>query len=336
MQRHRPCGSAAFGSDWPVYHHDGLGGGVDPSGTDLSPATVAWTSAALDGPIFGEPLVEAGRVVVATENDTVYELAPDTGAVIWSTHIGTAVPSGDLPCTDISPIVGITGTPVIDPTRGEVFAVTDELVGSSAQHYLVGLDLYTGAVLLHQAISLPGRTSSPSCSGPASRSMTATWWRAFGGNSGDCGNYHGWVISIPEGGGTQRSPSRSPRRRTTARARCGWAERHRSSTRSGNIWFATGNSAFSSSSDTYDNSDGVIELNSGLVEQQFFAPSTWYSDNGSDLDLGSSSPVFLGSGLVLQAGQVPEGVRPVERRARRSRGAARLGRLVLRCRRGRR
>ncbi len=117
----RTSGPDVFTSDWPVYHHDGLGGGTDPAGTDLSPASAAWTSPPLDGQIFGEPLVEAGRVVVATENDTVYALSPDSGAVIWSTHVGTAVPSGDLPCTDISPSVGITGTPVIDPTRGEVF-----------------------------------------------------------------------------------------------------------------------------------------------------------------------------------------------------------------------
>src|SRR5580698_11207318 len=33
-----------------------------------------------------------------------------------------------------SPSVGITGTPVIDAARGEVFAVTDEAAGRSEEH----------------------------------------------------------------------------------------------------------------------------------------------------------------------------------------------------------
>jgi len=292
----------AFGSDWPVYHHDPLGSGVDTSGTDLTPASVAWTSAALDGRIFGEPLVEAGRVVVATENDTVYALNPDTGAVTWSTHVGTAVPSRHLPCGDISPVVGITGTPVIDPTRSEVFAVSDELAGSSAQHYLVGLDLATGAVLLHQAISLPGSDQLAQLQRTGLTLDDGNVVAGFGGNAGDCGNYHGWVVSVPEGGGTEQSfeVASAPGDSQGAVWMGGAAPIVDTS---GNIWVATGNSAFSTSSDTYDNSDGVIELNSALVEQQFFAPSSWYTDNGSDLDLGSSSPVLLGSGLVFQAGK---------------------------------
>jgi len=71
----------------------------------------------------------------------------------------------------------------------------------------------------------------------------------------------------------------------------------------GNIWFATGNSAFGSASDPYDYSDSVIELNSSLYREQYFAPSTWPSDNAADLDLGSSSPAILAGGLVFQAGK---------------------------------
>jgi outer membrane protein assembly factor BamB len=263
---------------------------------------VAWTSTALDGAIFGEPLVEAGRVVVATENNTVYALAPDNGAVMWSTHVAAAVPSGDLPCGDISPTVGITGTPVIDPGRSEVFAVTDELVGGSAQHYLVGFDLSTGVVLLHQAISLPGSDQSAQLQRTGLALDGGNVVAGFGGNAGDCGNYHGWVVSIPEGGGAEASfEVASPSGDGQGAVWMGGAAPIVDS--SGHVWIATGNSAFSSSTDAYDNSDGVIELNSGLVEQQFFAPSTWFSNNHVDADLGSSSPVLLGSNLVFQAGK---------------------------------
>ena len=113
-------------ASWTVYHGNALGTGADPSGVTFNPPSPAWTSAALDGQVYGEPLEATGRVFVATENDTVYALAADTGAILWSTHVGTPVPSGDLPCGDINPQVGITGTPVVDAARGEIFAVADE------------------------------------------------------------------------------------------------------------------------------------------------------------------------------------------------------------------
>jgi len=298
---------AAFGSDWPVYHQNDEGSGVDPSGTDLSPATAAWTSAPLDGDIFGEPLVESGRVVVATENDTVDELAADTGAVLWSTHIGTAVPSGNLPCGDISPTVGITGTPVVDAGRGEVFAVTDEASGASAVHYLVGLDLYTGAVLLHQPVSLPGVDPLAELQRTGLNLDDGNVVFGFGGNDGDCGNYHGFVVSIPEGGGPQQTfeVAAAPGDLEGAVWMGGAAPEVDGQ---GDVWFASSNSAFSSSSDAYDDSDGVIELSPSLHVVQAFAPSTWYSDNGSDFDLGSSSPALVpGDGLVFQAGKSHNG-----------------------------
>ena len=67
------------------------------------------------------------RIYVATENDTVYALSASTGKVVWSRHLATPVPASSLPCGDITPSVGITGTPVIDPARAEIFVVADEL-----------------------------------------------------------------------------------------------------------------------------------------------------------------------------------------------------------------
>ena len=107
-----------------MYHGDPAGSGA-AAASGVNTGSRAWTSAALDGEIYGEPLVSAGRVYVATENNTVYALSAATGAVAWSRHLATPVPSGSLPCGDIAPTVGITGTPVIDPARGEIFVVAD-------------------------------------------------------------------------------------------------------------------------------------------------------------------------------------------------------------------
>lgn len=112
---------------WTVYHDDPAGSGVAVGVGSVDTAARAWTSPTLDGKLYGEPLVSGERVYMATEDDTVYALSAATGAIAWSTRLGTPVPSGRLPCSNITPTVGITGTPVIDEARHEIFVVADEL-----------------------------------------------------------------------------------------------------------------------------------------------------------------------------------------------------------------
>src|SRR5512135_3666146 len=89
--------SPSRAGSWTVYHGNPAGRGVSTApGTVTTPAP-AWASPALDGQIYGEPLVSAGRIYVATENDTVYALSPATGQVAWSRHLATPVPASSLP-----------------------------------------------------------------------------------------------------------------------------------------------------------------------------------------------------------------------------------------------
>ncbi len=150
-----------------MYHGNPLGTGADSSGVTFNPPNPAWKSPVLDGQIYGEPLEATGRVFVATENDTVYALAANTGAVLWSTHVGTPVPSGDLPCGDISPTVGITGTPVVDVARGEIFAVADELSNGTPSHVPGRTEhLHRHLVDLDGRQSRRDRTRLTSCNAP--------------------------------------------------------------------------------------------------------------------------------------------------------------------------
>ena len=93
--------------------------GVDASGNPFSPAAPAWTSPSFDGQLYGQPLVSAGRVFAATENDTVYALAADIGSGAVVPPPGTPFDPSTVPglCGNIHPTVGITSTPVIDPAR---------------------------------------------------------------------------------------------------------------------------------------------------------------------------------------------------------------------------
>ena len=149
--------AAGPGASWTVYHGNAEATGVQAAQIKLLPSRRAWTSPILDGQLYGEPLVADGRIVAATENDTVYVMAARSGHILWSRHLANPVPSRDLPCGDISPVVGITGTPVIDPARHEIFVDADTLIkgpsssgGVEASHRLFGLDLFTGTVELSQ------------------------------------------------------------------------------------------------------------------------------------------------------------------------------------------
>jgi PQQ-like domain len=284
-------------TSWTVYHGNALGSGVDTSGVSFSSATTAWSSPALDGQVYGEPLEATGRVYVATENDTVYALAANTGAILWSSHIGTPVPSGDLPCGDISPTVGITGTPVLDVARGEIFAVADELSGGTPAHVLVGLNIYTGTTLLSENVDPPGQPPAAILQRTGLNLSNGNVVFGYGGNDGDCSTYSGWVASAPEGGGTPGYYQAVPVGNDGAVWMGGAAPEVDGA---GNIWVATGNG---SSSTPYDFSDSVLQLSSGLARTQYFAPSNWSFMNSHDQDLGSTAPALLSNGTVLQVGK---------------------------------
>ena len=291
------AGGAA--SDWTVYHHDLGGSGVDTSGALPSAAIPAWTSAPLDGQVYGEPLVAGNLVYVATENDTVDALAASSGALVWSTHLGTPVPSSALPCGDIRPTVGITSTPVIDEARGEIFVVADEMINGTPSHELVGLNLSTGVVMLNQDIDPPGAYTPALLQRVALTLDAGEVTFGFGGNFGDCSSYHGWVVEVPEAGGPMSTLEidGAPGASQGAVWMGGAAPIVDGQ---GNIWVAVGNG---SSGGPFDLSDSVLELSASLQLEQIFTPSTRSTDNASDLDLGSSSPVLLANGEVLQAGK---------------------------------
>ncbi|HLX88848.1 MAG TPA: PQQ-binding-like beta-propeller repeat protein [Acidimicrobiales bacterium] len=298
--------AAAVGGSWPVYHGDFGGSGVAPGSTTFGGASGAWVTRGLKGKLYGAPVVAQGVVIVATEYDMVYALSETTGAVLWTRHLGTAVPAHLIAlgagCPgDIRPTVGITGTPVIDTARSEVFVVADEHVGSAVTHHVVGLSLSTGLTLLDQVIDPPGTVPQSQLFRAALTLDGGNVIASTGGNAGDCGPYHGWVISVPETGGALRTfeVDPTPGNQEGAVWMGGAApviDGH------GNIWVATGNGSNDTGSNP-DYSDSVVELSSTLAVLQWFAPTSWATDNDSDLDLGSSVPAVLPDGFVLQAGK---------------------------------
>jgi outer membrane protein assembly factor BamB len=291
----------ARSGSWTVYHGDLAGTGAAAPVSAVRTAAQVWTSPTVDGQIYGEPLVYAGHVYVATENDTVYALSAATGAVAWSTHLGRPVPSASLPCGDITPTAGITGTPVIDASRDEIFVVADELAGGRPAHRLVGLSTTSGAVEMSQDVDPPGADPAALLQRTGLTLDAGQVVFGFGGNDGDCASYRGRVVAVPEQGGTPRdfTVDAAPGESQGAVWMGGAAPVVDGS---GHIWVSTGNGSVYSYKDPYDDSDSVLELSSSLRLVQFFAPSTWAANNSQDLDM-SIAPVLLPGGQVLLAGK---------------------------------
>jgi outer membrane protein assembly factor BamB len=296
-----PAGASNGSSAWTVYHQDPAGSGVAPTVTSVDTSSPAWTSPTLDGQLYGEPLVSGARVYVATENDTVYALSAATGSVVWSTHVASPVPSTALPCGDVQPSVGITGTPVIDPARGELFAVADELVNGAPAHVLVGLDTATGKLEMTRNVDPAGADPAALLQRTGLALDAGQVVFGFGGNYGDCGSYRGWVVAVDEAGGTPAdfAVDAGADQKQGAVWMGGGAP---AVDGSGNVWVSAGNGSVTSSDLPYDNSDSVLELSSGLKLEQFFAPTTWASDNRDDLDF-SMEPILLADGQVMIAGK---------------------------------
>src|SRR4051812_47074143 len=64
---------AVSAADWPTYHHDNGRTGVAAGFPAVTGLSKDW-QIKLDGAVYGQPLVIAGVVYAATENDTVYAL----------------------------------------------------------------------------------------------------------------------------------------------------------------------------------------------------------------------------------------------------------------------
>lgn len=296
-----PAAALAGVPAWTTYRHDASRSGIDPDSTSPVAPSQVWQSAALDGQIWAEPLVYGSLVYAVTENDTVYALNAADGSIAWQKHLGTPVPQTDLACDgDISPAVGITSTPVIDPATGRIYVVADTWNGSSAAHELYGLNLTDGSTGVGPVnVDPPGSTPTAQLQRAGLALDNGKIVIGYGGNDGDCGSYHGWLVAVPEGGGVLQTFEVDHSTREGAIWGAGNAPAIDSS---GDIWISTGNG-----SGGWDYQESVIQLDANLNVLDYWSPSNWASLDSSDLDLGSSMPVLLPDGLVFEIGKAGEG-----------------------------
>jgi len=152
-------------------------GAMDPS---VVPTFQQRINVTVSGDVYAQPLViptspgaTSKEVIVATENDQVYAFAAGSASAItnptplWhQSTLGSPFVIGKVSslakCTDLTPNIGITGTPAYDPNANELYMFANIVdPGTNTPHYyMVGLNASTGAVM--QKIHVSGRPTNNS------------------------------------------------------------------------------------------------------------------------------------------------------------------------------
>ena len=290
-------GASAADDDWPTYHHSADRAGVAAAGSSFSDVQSTWTTGGLDGSVYAEPLYVGGHVLVATENNTVYSIDASSGQPIWQTHLADPVPAGTLPCGNIRPTVGITGTPVVDPNAGVLYAAA---MVQPAHYELYAVDLGSGSVTWHRPLDQVTEVASEGQRGALALEQGQVYV-PFGGRLGDCGGYHGQVIAA-----SATDPSAADFAYTTPARRAGmWAPGGVGTGPDGTLYVATGNG---DANGPEGRTEAVLALSPSLEEADSWQPSDWQALDRSDTDVGSVPPaLLLDQGLIFQTGKNGKG-----------------------------
>jgi outer membrane protein assembly factor BamB len=289
-----PTPSPAISTEWTEYHRDAGRSGLGAAEPSLNGPHVAW-NAAVDGDVYASPLIVRGHVIIATENNTVYSLDVFTGSVVWKMHLGDPVDAASLPCGDIAPVTGITGTPAADVAGGMLYVVA---YLRTHHHMLFAMKLVDGSVAWQVDVDPSGSNPVVQQFRGALAIGNGSVYVPVGGLFGDCGAYHGYVVSVGLSGGQPRQFQVSALRGASV-----WSPQGASIASDGSVYVVTGN-AFGSG---FGNSNAVLQLSPDLSSvKSYFAPSNWAALNASDTDLGSVGATLLSGDRVLAVGK--EGV----------------------------
>ena len=289
-----PSSSPAISTEWTEYHRDAGRAGLGPAEPALNGPKVAW-NVAVDGAVYASPLIIDGHVIVATENNSVYSLDLFTGSVVWQVHLGDPVDSRSLPCGDIGPVTGITGTPAADPASGMLYVVA---YLHTHHHMLFAMKLVDGSAAWQVDVDPSGSNPSVQQFRGALAIGNGSVYVPVGGLYGDCGAYHGYVVSVGLAGGAPRQFQVS-----TARGESVWSPQGVSIAPDGSVYIVTGNAVGAAGS--YSNS--VLQLSPDLTTvRSFFTPSNWAELNATDTDLGSVGATLMAKDYVVAIGK--EGV----------------------------
>ncbi len=198
---------------------DDLRTGWYPNESSITPELVSggtfgqmW-SAPVEGQVYAQPLLDSGTLMVATESNKVYGLDPATGALKWSEplDLGTPWNASDIGCGDLTPTIGVTATPVIDPATNIAYMTHKTYASGSsgpARWYMDAVSVTSGAEepgfpvqLSGKAQNAEGQTFQPTTQlqRPGLLLLEGIVYAAFG-SSCDIQPWQGWVFGVSTGG----------------------------------------------------------------------------------------------------------------------------------------
>jgi hypothetical protein len=326
-----------------TYHNDLSRDGVNAQEYALTTANVANTtfgklfSCATDGAIYAQPLwvadlsiggAQRNVVVVATQHDSLYAFDADANpcSQLWhanlidTEHGGTSgetpVPGGPTGFLvgggdgDISPEVGVTGTPVIDPSTNTLYVVSKSVMTSGPAFFqrLHAIDLTTGNEKFQGPVNVVAsvmgagdgasggsvpfnpRTQNQRPGLALANGVVYVAWSAHE----DQDPYHGWVLAYSAATLAQvETFSDTPNGKRGGIWMGGGAP---AVDASNNLHLITGNGTFDAggaSSPNNDYGDTFLKLSSTLRVSDFFTPTDQAVLEANDLDFGSGGAAIL-------------------------------------------
>jgi hypothetical protein len=304
-----------------TYHYDNARTGQNAAETVLTTANVnsgqfgKLFSVSLDGYVYAQPLYMANVGIaggthnvlyVATEHDSVYAIDADSGTVLWQQSFInpgagiTTVSNNDVACGDLVPEIGVTSTPVIDPTTGTIYVLAKTKENGSYFQRLHALDIAThaekfgGPVVI--SANYQGRSFDPlkQHNRPGLLLQNGHVVIAWASHC-DNGPYQGWVISYNAATLAQEAVFNTEPGANGFFGGIWMSGDGVASDASGNLYFATGNGDYNSSVGDYG--DSILKV-SGPAGGTFsvadwFTPFNQGSLNGGDTDLGSGGLLLL-------------------------------------------
>jgi hypothetical protein len=326
-----------------TYHDDLARDGANQQEYALTPSDVNTSSfgklfsCTVDGAIYAQPLWVANVdidgaahnvVYVATEHDSLYAFDADASPCepLWQvslidvSHGGTGdettVPAGTSGYLvgkgygDLTPEVGVTGTPVIDPATNTLYVVSKSMNAAGTEFYqrLHAIDITTGAEKPGSPVditaSFPGTAAGGStvtfdAQNENQRAglalVNGTVYIAWGSHE-DKEPYYGWMISYTYNGAAFTEVSAFNSAPNTEEAGIWMGGVAPAVDEQGRMYVMTGNGAFDANSSTTpdnDYGDSLLQLSPSLQVLGYFTPSDEQSDQIYNNDFGSGGPAIL-------------------------------------------
>jgi len=326
-------GAAPAGTDVLTYKNDLSRTGLNPTESLLTPANVSSATfgllrnLAVDGKVDAQPLYVSqlsisgsnhNVVFAATEHDSVYAFDADTGSLLWRV---TLLASGETlsdthGCSQVTPELGITATPVIDRAagaHGTLYVVAMSKDAASNYHQrLHALDLASGAELLNGPVEisatyptsgggmsafLPGQYEERAALLLLNGTLYTSWTSHC-----DISPYFGWVIAYSQSSLARTAVLNVAPNSGGAGPAIWMSGGGPAADSAGNIYLLTANGVFETSLDAngfpnlqdYGNSFLKLSTAGGsLSVADYFTMFNEVAESGADQDLGSGGELLL-------------------------------------------